>query len=172
MREIRKMATRNTGRENVTTPALKRFKLQPNRNYVGFALLQTTRDFLKALAILATCFRVDTNSFVAGALAVTSAFFVVFSEPIKLFFSIVINHSSNYGLIVPRLSTLRIFRVDAPSFLAGAAVSSGFFVADGLAVTIFFFLQGTRENVRWCAAFGKKACSQQLGPSVPKQYDR
>ena len=113
------MATRNTGRENVTTPALKRFKLQPNRNYVGFALLQTTRDFLKALAILATC-----------------------------------------------------FRVDAPSFSAGAAVSSGFFVADGLAVTIFFFLQGTRENVRWCAAFGKKACSQQLGPSVPKQYDR
>jgi hypothetical protein len=50
---------------------------------------------LIALAILKFCFRVDPNSFVAGALAATLAFFVVFSELIKLFFSIVINHSSN-----------------------------------------------------------------------------
>ena len=58
-------------------------------NYVGFALLQTVRDLL-TLVIL-TDFRVDTNSFVAGALAATLAFFVAFSELIKLFFSIVIN---------------------------------------------------------------------------------
>jgi hypothetical protein len=50
-----------------------------------------------AFAILVT-FRVDTNSFVAGALVTTLAFFVTFSELIKLFFSIVINHSSNLGL--------------------------------------------------------------------------
>jgi hypothetical protein len=34
----------------------------------------------------------------AGVLAATLAFFVVFSELIKLFFSIVINHLSNLGL--------------------------------------------------------------------------
>jgi hypothetical protein len=50
-----------------------------------------------AFAIRAT-FRVETPSFVAGVLAATLAFFVVFSELIRLFFSIVINHSSNYGL--------------------------------------------------------------------------
>jgi hypothetical protein len=48
--------------------------------------------------VILTDFRVDTNSFVAGALAATLAFFVAFSELIKLFFSIVIIHSSNYGL--------------------------------------------------------------------------
>jgi len=42
-----------------------------------------------------TTFRVDTPSFVAGVLVTTLAFFVAFSELIKLFFSIVINHSSN-----------------------------------------------------------------------------
>jgi len=39
-------------------------------------------------------FRVEIASFFAGA-AATLAFFVVCSELIKLFFSIVINHSSN-----------------------------------------------------------------------------
>jgi hypothetical protein len=52
---------------------------------------------LVAFAILVTL-RVDTPSFVAGALATTLAFFVAFSELIKLFFSIVINHSSSLGL--------------------------------------------------------------------------
>jgi small-conductance mechanosensitive channel len=52
---------------------------------------------LVAFFILLT-FRVDTSSFVAGALVTTLAFFVAFSELIKLFFSIVINHSSKFGL--------------------------------------------------------------------------
>jgi hypothetical protein len=48
-------------------------------------------------AILAI-FRVETPSFVAGALETTLAFFVAFSELIKLFLSIVINHTSKVGL--------------------------------------------------------------------------
>jgi len=55
---------------------------------------------LTNLAILAY-FRVDTSSFFAGA-AATLAFFIVFSEVIKLFFSIVINRSSNYGSTITR----------------------------------------------------------------------
>jgi len=42
-------------------------------------------------------FRTDPPSFLAGA-AATLAFFVAFRVRIKLFFSIVINHSSNLGL--------------------------------------------------------------------------
>jgi len=64
-----------------------------------FASLQRT-GVIRDLSILASflTFRVEIASFVAGVLATTLAFFVVFSELIKLFFSIVINHSSNLGL--------------------------------------------------------------------------
>jgi len=48
---------------------------------------------LSTLAYLLV-FRVDTSSFLAGAVT-TLAFFVAFSELIKLFFSIVINYTSN-----------------------------------------------------------------------------
>ena len=64
--------------------------------FTNFALLYTPRS-VGDLPILTSflTFRVETPSFVTGALVTTLAFFVAFNELIKLFFSIVINHSSN-----------------------------------------------------------------------------
>jgi hypothetical protein len=67
--------------------------LQSLSSLQGLGPIRTLFTFEYLLA-----FRVEIASFVAGALVTTLAFFVAFSELIKLFFSIVINHSSSLGL--------------------------------------------------------------------------
>jgi hypothetical protein len=44
------------------------------------------------------------------------------------------------GLLAPKLND---FRVDCSSFLAGAAATLGFFVADSLPVRVFFLMAGS-----------------------------